>query len=115
MDKRAFDSRQRSQRAVTNPTRSRRTRDGSCEMPGAAQASRRFHHHSESQVRRARSGKYLAILQPLHYQRRHQIRASTLPRIGAFDYQKCMKRKKPFAATNASIKMMEADGWTCWV
>ncbi len=25
------------------------------------------------------------------------------------------KRKKPFAATRASIKHLEADGWTCWV
>lgn len=24
------------------------------------------------------------------------------------------KRKKPFAASNASIKALEADGWTCW-
>lgn len=23
------------------------------------------------------------------------------------------KRKKPFAANNASIKLMESDGWTC--
>jgi hypothetical protein len=24
------------------------------------------------------------------------------------------KRKKPFAATNASIKHLESEGWTCW-
>lgn len=25
-----------------------------------------------------------------------------------------MKRKKPFAASNASIKALESEGWTCW-
>lgn len=24
------------------------------------------------------------------------------------------KRKKPFAATNASIRRLESEGWTCW-